>query len=114
MIRDVEIGPKRVEKSSPVASFVRDVPGGVEIDVKVVPGASRTEVAGLLGDRLKVRVAAPPEDGRANDRLLDLLERKLGVSGGEIIRGKTNRQKTIRFEGLTADTARRLLGMIRG
>jgi uncharacterized protein (TIGR00251 family) len=92
-----------------MASFVRDVPGGIEIDVKVVPGASRSEVAGLLGFRLKVRVAAPPEDGRANARLLELLGREFGVAGGEIIRGQTNREKTIRFEGLSAEAVRQWL-----
>lgn len=41
--------------------------------VKAVPGSRRDEVAGLLGDRLKVRVAAPPENGRANAAIRELL-----------------------------------------
>ncbi len=50
------------------------------IRVKAVPGSSRTEVVGTLGDSLKVRVAAPPEDGRANEMLTATLARALGVA----------------------------------
>ena len=49
------------------------------VRVKAVPGASRDAVAGALGDRLKIRVAAPPEGGRANDSIAELLSQALGV-----------------------------------
>jgi len=52
---------------------------GLRLKVKVVPGASTTEIAGWLGDRLKVRVAAPPERGKANALLEDHLATVLGV-----------------------------------
>lgn len=53
---------------------------GVRFAVKVVPGASRDRIAGVLGDALKVQVAAPPEDGKANRRLCEVLAAALGVA----------------------------------
>jgi len=64
----------------------------------VQPGASTTEVVGELGDRLKVRVAAPPADGRANAELVRFLADTLGVSRSEveITRGQASRSKSVR------------------
>jgi uncharacterized protein (TIGR00251 family) len=72
----------------------RDV---LTLDVRVQPNASRTEFAGLHGDRLKIRVAAPPTDDRANALLLDFLKAKLDLGGGRVMirRGDRNRSKTI-------------------
>jgi uncharacterized protein (TIGR00251 family) len=70
---------------------------GVEIHVKVVPGASRTEVSGVLGERLKVRVAAPPELGKANKAVIALLEDSLGVNPLELTAGLTHPEKTLLF-----------------
>ena len=57
---------------------LRPHPAGVVISVKVVPGASRTEVVGLHGAALRVRVSAPADRGRANRAATDLLGRALG------------------------------------
>lgn len=86
-------------------------PGGVEFRVKVVPGASHTRIAGLLGGVLKATVAAPPEGGRANAALLELLADRLAVKKGQlaIVGGATQRLKRIRVSGLTADQARQRL-----
>jgi len=51
----------------------------LRLQVKVIPGASREGVAGWVGDRLKLRVTAPPEKGRANAAVVDLLAAALGV-----------------------------------
>jgi uncharacterized protein (TIGR00251 family) len=68
------------------AAWIRAVPGGVELRLKAVPGASRSQVAGVLGDRLKVRIAAPPEGGKANRAIEDLLSgltgRPVAITGG--------------------------------
>ncbi|HSD71700.1 MAG TPA: DUF167 domain-containing protein, partial [Thermoanaerobaculia bacterium] len=58
---------------------MRRVEDGLELRIKVVPGTSRSEIVGALGDRLKVRVAAPPERGKANDALVALLREWLGA-----------------------------------
>jgi uncharacterized protein (TIGR00251 family) len=83
----------------------------VEFFVKVVPGASRTKIAGVLGEALKVSVAAPPEKGKANDAVIELLADRLGVSRKDVAvaAGATNPRKTIRVVGVTAEECRERL-----
>ena len=73
------------------------------LQVKVHPGAGRTEVAGLTGGVLQIKIAAPPEKGKANKELTDFLSRLLGVkkSSISIIKGGTSRNKLIAIEGMT-------------
>jgi len=74
------------------------------IEVRVTPRASRDALAGLDGaGRLRVRLAAPPVDGAANDALLRFLARRLGVprSRLRIVRGAGARNKLIEVEGCT-------------
>ncbi|MFO0830014.1 MAG: DUF167 domain-containing protein [Phycisphaerales bacterium] len=79
--------------------------------VKAVPGASRDQIAGVLampdGERLKVRVAAPPEGGKANDAICRLVAKALGVASRDVQleSGTTNPEKTLRVRGVSADTA---------
>ncbi len=75
------------------------------IQVKVVPGASRTEIAGALGERLKVRVSAPPESGRANKALCSLLARHLDVKPRDVSieDGHSSPLKTVRIAGCSAE-----------
>ena len=74
----------------------------MELDVKVVPGASRTEIVGPLGNRLKVRVAAPAEGGKANQALIKVLSEWLGTRDVEIVAGRSSAEKTVRVSGLSA------------
>ena len=67
----------------------------------MVPGASRSAVAGLLGDRLKVRVAAPPEGGKANRAVCELLRGWSHATAVEIISGPTSAEKTALLHGVT-------------
>lgn len=80
--------------------FARAVEGGIELAIKVVPGASRSEVAGVLGDRLKVRVAAPAEGGKANRAVVALVKKWLGARDVEIVAGLSGREKTVRVSGV--------------
>ena len=65
----------------------------------VQPGAKRTEVAGPHGDALKIRLAAPPVDGKANAELLRFLADAFGVPQRAVtlVRGEVSRQKTVRI-----------------
>jgi uncharacterized protein (TIGR00251 family) len=81
--------------------------------VRVSPGAARTELAGRHGDAWKVRVAAAPERGRANDAVVKLLAKRLGVPQGSVsvVSGTTSRDKVIELQGLdSAEAKRRLEG----
>jgi uncharacterized protein (TIGR00251 family) len=84
---------------APLPAYARRVAGGIELRIKVVPGASRSEVAGALGDRLKVRVAAPAEAGKANRAVVELLRSWLGVVEVEIVSGRSSPAKTVRVPG---------------
>jgi uncharacterized protein (TIGR00251 family) len=85
----------------------------VRIAVKVVPGARRDQIVGPLGARLKVRVSAPPEGGKANRAVCGLLAAALGVkaSGASVIAGASSAEKTVRVVGCGAEAARRALGV---
>jgi uncharacterized protein (TIGR00251 family) len=74
----------------------------MELDVKVVAGASRSEIVGPLGNRLKVRVAAPAEGGKANRALVKVLSEWLGTRDVEIVAGRSSAEKTVRVLGLSA------------
>ncbi len=91
-----------------MADFVEQRGPDVLLRLKVVPGASRSQVAGLLGDRLKVRVAAPPEAGKANAAVLALLANALGVKASSlsIESGGTNPEKVVRVTGADAASVR--------
>lgn len=82
-------------------SFACRLDDGIELRIKVVPGASRSEIVGPLGDRLKVRVAAPAEGGKANRAVVELLREWLSVKDVEIVAGHSSGEKTVRVGGLT-------------
>lgn len=65
----------------------------------VQPGASRTEASGIVDDRLKIRIAAPPVDGQANDALLKWCAKRLGVARRdvELLGGAGQRRKVVGF-----------------
>ena len=77
---------------------------GTVIKVKVIPRSSRTEILGKENDIYRMKLTAPPVEGKANKAVIELLAEKLGVPKREIeiVSGKTGRLKTIRIRGLTA------------
>jgi uncharacterized protein (TIGR00251 family) len=90
---------------------LRETPGGVLVKVRASPGASRERVAGLHGDALKIAVTAPPEKGKANDAIRRALARHLQLRDSQVSvsSGLTSREKWLRVEGLTLETAKRAL-----
>ncbi|MBM4025818.1 MAG: YggU family protein [Planctomycetes bacterium] len=86
---------------------------GVVFPVKIVPGSSRTAVAGMLENMIKIRVAAPPEKGKANQCLIAFLAQQLGVKKNavEILSGHTHPVKQVRVAGITAADLLAKLGL---
>ncbi|HYW90875.1 MAG TPA: DUF167 domain-containing protein [Gammaproteobacteria bacterium] len=71
------------------------------LEVYVQPGARRSGAAGMHDGRLKLRIAAPAHEGRANHALLRLIAKRLGVSAGQVrlVRGQRGRNKTVAVTG---------------
>jgi uncharacterized protein (TIGR00251 family) len=84
------------------SEFLRGSPEGTTIRVRVVPGAKRSEVVGVAGGVLRVRVAAPPVEGRANRAVLALLAERLGVRARDlrVIAGERGRDKVVLVRGV--------------
>jgi len=92
------------------ASTSSDRPAA-RLRLKVVPGAKTSQIVGPLGDRLKLRVAAPPEDGKANNAVINLLAQTLGlrVDRIHISAGRSSPEKEATIQDTTAhDAAMRL------
>lgn len=91
--------------------WLREVPGGVALEILVQPRASRTRVVGEHDGRLKIQLAAPPVDGEANAALVDFLARSLGVRRSDVAieRGETGRRKTVRVAGAAPAAVRAAL-----
>ena len=89
----------------------------VRLQLRVSPGAAHTEVVGRHGGAWKVRVAAPPEGGRANDAVLRLLADATGVprTHVEIVAGHAARDKVVALAGIdAAELDRRLTSAVTG
>lgn len=82
-----------------------------DIQIKLLPRSSRTEIIGKENKLLKVKVTSPPVDGEANNALIRLLAKSLGISKKkvEIIAGKRSKLKTIRIYGLSEEDITLLL-----
>ena len=92
--------------------WLREGDGRTTLTLHIQPGAKKTEVAGLYGDALKIRLAAPPVDGKANAALIEFVAERLGLtkSSVRLKSGQTSRRKVLTVDDAPADTAQRLLG----
>jgi uncharacterized protein (TIGR00251 family) len=85
--------------------------GGVTLRLHIQPGAKKTEVVGMHGEALKIRLAAPPVDGKANACLLAFLAGQLGVakSSVSLLSGETSRAKRVHVSGIVAASVKSAL-----
>lgn len=92
------------------------MPPHCTLAVKAIPNAPRSEVVGWLGEALKVKVHAPPVDGKATAALCEFLADTLGLPRRDVtvLRGDTARQKLLRIDGLSAADVRARLAAAGG
>ena len=90
----------------PHMGWILETKEGVILTIRAIPRTSKNEIQGLHGDALKVRLRAPPVDGKANEALLDFLSKTLGVPRRQLalVSGQTSRQKRIAVTGIPART----------
>ena len=89
----------------------REASGELLLVLHVQPGAKKTGIAGTYGEALKVRLASPPVDGKANECLVEFLAELLEVPRAqvELVSGATSRRKRVRVSGVSPEAAERLL-----
>ena len=89
----------------------REHPNGVVLSVKVQPGSRKKGILGVHGSQLKVAVHAPPEKGKANEAVVEVLAEALGLRKNQIVlqQGATNQNKVFLLEGVTQQQAALLL-----
>ena len=91
--------------------WLRESAGRTTLTLHIQPGAKKTEVAGQHGDALKIRLAAPPVDGKANAALINFVADRLGLakSAVSLKSGQTSRRKVLEITAAPKDTAQRLM-----
>ena len=94
-----------------MTEWLRVGSGRITLTLHIQPGAKKTEVAGQYGDALKIRLAAPPVDGKANAALLGFVAERLGLAKSALIikSGQTSRRKVLEVVNPPVDAERRLL-----
>jgi uncharacterized protein len=94
-----------------MSDWLRSDGDGVILNLHIQPGAKTTEVVGRHGDALKIRLAAPPVDGKANAALVAFIAAKVSVckTAVEVISGLSSRAKRVRVAGITPTDALKAL-----
>jgi len=94
-----------------MSDWLRTDGDGVILNLHIQPGAKKTEIVGLHGDALKIRLAAPPVDGKANAALVAFIAAKVGAgrTAIEVISGLSSRAKRVRVAGIAPEAVRSAL-----
>lgn len=105
------MSPRNAERGT--GTGISPIAGGVRLTIHVQPRASASAVAGRHGDAVKIRLAAPPVDGAANEALVAFLAETLGRprSAVHLRAGATSRRKTVEVTGIDPKEAARRLGL---
>ena len=84
----------------------------IEVETKIIPKSSRNEIVGREGEAVKIKVTAPPVDGKANKAVIELLSKQLNISKKDIqiISGEKSRNKRIRVYGLSIHDFLKVIG----
>jgi uncharacterized protein (TIGR00251 family) len=95
-----------------VPAWYRKTADGWLLTLHIQPGAKKSEVVGLHGDALKVRVASPPVDGKANEALVAFIAAQFGLPkrAVQLVKGDTSRAKTVLVMSVEADPVLLLTG----
>ena len=93
--------------------MIRQIDGGVIFKAKIVPASSKTAISGLLDGMLKIKLSAPPQKGKANQSMIDLLAKQLGVKKNavSITAGQTKPVKNVQVLGISAEKLLDKLGL---
>ncbi len=85
--------------------MIKQLPGGVQISLHVLPNAPKSQIIGEHNGSLKIKIKAPPVDGKANEAIVDFFSRLLKVSKSsiEILKGDKSKAKKILIHGLTVE-----------
>lgn len=94
------------------APWLKSSGDGLIVTLHIQPGAKKTEVAGVHGEALKIRLAAPPVDGKANAALIEFLADLFGMPKSRVtlVSGQTSRAKRIALSGVSEAEALQRLG----
>lgn len=94
--------------------WIRETARGVLLPVRAVPRASKNEIQGIHGDALKVRLQAPPVDGKANEALIRFLSDTLDIPRSQIsvASGETGRNKAVLITGLSKEELIKKIGIV--
>ncbi len=90
--------------TSSLPEWIRESPDGCWLTLRATPGASRSEIAGVEPGWLRIRLTAPPVDGKANQELIRFLAKLLKISKSSIVisSGESSRLKQIKISGIRA------------
>jgi len=93
---------------------IKETEEGVVFHIRVLPRASRCEIAGIQGDALKIKITAPPVDGKANDECIKFLSDRLGIKKSRIsiIAGHASKNKKIAISGATERDMKAIFSVI--
>ncbi len=108
-----EIAITEIAIALPVqGGWIRGVAESCMLSIRAVPNAPRNQIVGWIGDELKVKVHAPPVEGRANEELCEFLSETLALPrrAVRLVRGDKSNRKVVRIEGLRLPGVRARLG----